>query len=139
MAKSRHKKSEETSANDGRQYNKRLAPKPISTKDKMLPASRTTKSKKDRLYSYGISAMKEKFGSEKEFFQFLLEQATDGKSFNHLKMFMEYTYGKASDSIDDTAKKSNKTAPIINFNVKDVSPQIDNTIDITPDEDTDNA
>ena len=52
---------------------------------------------------------------------------------------MEYTYGKASDSIDNTAKKSNKTAPIINFNVKDVSPQIDNTIDITPDEDTDNA
>ena len=72
MAKSRHKKSEETSANDGRKHNKRLAPKPISTRDKMLTASRTTKSKKDRLYSYGISAMKDKFGSEKEFFQFLL-------------------------------------------------------------------
>ena len=91
------------------------------------------------MYIYGISAMKDKFGSEKEFFQFLLEQATDGKSFNHLKMFMEYTYGKASDSVDDTAKKSTKSAPVINFNVKDIGPQIDNTIDITPNEDTDNS
>ena len=33
---SRHKKSEETSKNDGRKYNKRLAPKPISTTDKTV-------------------------------------------------------------------------------------------------------
>lgn len=43
---SRHKKSEETSKNDGRKYNKRLAPKPISTKDKMIKPARTTKAKK---------------------------------------------------------------------------------------------
>ena len=28
---------------------------------------------------------------------------------------MEYTYGKASDSIDDTAKKVTKNALVINF------------------------
>ena len=40
----------------------------------MLPASRTTKSKKDRLYSYGISAMKEKFGSERSSFSSYLNK-----------------------------------------------------------------
>ena len=34
MAK--HIKSQETSKNDGRKYNKRLAPKPISTTDKQV-------------------------------------------------------------------------------------------------------
>jgi hypothetical protein len=136
MAKSRHKKSEETRATDGRSNNRRLAPKPITAKDKQqLPAARSTPSKKERLQKKGLKAIKEKFGDEQGFFDFILNEATEEGSFNHLKMFMEYTYGKASDSIDDTAKKQTITAPVINF-YGDNAAIKDKIIDITPDEDS---
>ena len=82
---SKHKKSQETSKNDGRKNNKRLAPKPLSSKQKLSVPSRTTKAKKDRVESYAISAMKSEFGSEKDFFVHLAGQAKE--SFNALKLF----------------------------------------------------
>ena len=129
---SRHKKSEETSKNDGRKYNKRLAPKPISTKDKMIKPARTTKAKKDRIASYAVSAMKEVFGSEKDAFIHMAELAK--KNFNQMKLLMEYAYGKPSDSINSDSKKKTKSAPTINFVVNNQKPQIDNTIDIEAEE-----
>jgi len=129
---SRHKKSEETSKNDGRKYNKRLAPKPISTKDKMIKPARTTKAKKDRIASYAVSAMKEVFGSEKDAFIHMAELAK--KNFNQMKLLMEYAYGKPSDSINSDSKKKVKSAPTINFVVNNQKPQIDNTIDIEAEE-----
>ena len=128
-------KSEEIKKNDGRRYNKRLAPKPISAKDKMLPAPRTTKAKSERVAGYGIKAMKEVFGGEKEYFQYLAEMAKKG-NFNAMKLLLEYTYGKASDSIDKDTKVVNKQAPQITFNVTQVPEKLDQAdiIDITPDE-----
>ena len=127
-------KSENIKSTDGRKYNKRLAPKPISTRDKMVAPPKTTKAKKDRIESYAISAMKEEFGSEKEFFKHLAKQAKN--NFNAMKLFMEYAYGKASDSIDSEKRSSNKTAPVINFTYNSNGQTLPEprTIDITEEE-----
>jgi len=129
---SRHKKSEETSKNDGRKYNKRLAPKPISTKDKMVKPARNTKAKKERIASYAVSAMKEVFGSEKDAFKHMAELAKT--NFNQMKLLMEYAYGKPSDSINADSKRKTKSAPTINFVMNNQQPNIDNTIDIDAEE-----
>jgi len=126
-------KSKEIKKNDGRAWNKRLAPKPISTQDKIIAAPKYNKAKKDRIESYAINAMKEEFGSEKEFFKFLAKKAKE--SFSYMKLFMEYGYGKASDSIDTEKRTSGKAAPQITFNVTNQPKEIDNTIDVTPEED----
>jgi|TARA_R100000951_G_scaffold5367_2_gene5897 hypothetical protein len=126
---SKHKKSQETSKNDGRKNNKRLAPKPLSSKQKLSVPSRTTKAKKDRVESYAISAMKSEFGSEKDFFVHLAGQAKE--SFNALKLFMEYAYGKPSDVISNSGRSNSKSAPQITFNV---SSPVEPTIDITPED-----
>lgn len=129
---SRHKKSEETSKHDGRRYNKRLAPKPISTKDKMVKPARTTKAKKERISSYAVSAMKQVFGSEKEAFIHMAELAK--KNFNQMKLLMEYAYGKPSDSINSDTSKKTRNAPTINFVMNNQTPQIEQTIDISEEE-----
>ena len=126
-------KSKEIKRNDGRKYNRRLAPKPISTTDKLIPPAKTTKAKKERIASYAVSAMKEEFGSEKEFFKYLAKEAR--KSYNAMKLFLEYAYGKPSDRIDSDPKGTSKKAPQITFNLNQSPQQLDsNTIDITPDE-----
>ncbi len=131
MAK--HIKSQETSKNDGRKYNKRLAPKPISTTDKQVKPARSTKAKKDRISSFAVSAMKEVFGGEKEAFIHMAELAK--ANFNQMQLLMQYAYGKPSDKIGDEGGKKTKVAPTINFVMNGNStPQIDNTIDITEDE-----
>ena len=128
MAK--HIKSQETSKNDGRKYNKRLAPKPISTTDKQVKPARSTKAKKDRISSFAVSAMKEVFGGEKEAFIHMAELAK--ANFNQMQLLMQYAYGKPSDKIGDDGGKKAKVAPTINFVVNgNTTPQIDNTIDIT--------
>lgn len=128
MAK--HKKSEETSKHDGRQYNKRLAPKPISTTDKHVKPARSTKAKKDRISSFAVGAMKQVFGGEKEAFIHMAELAK--ANFNQMQLLMQYAYGKPSDKIGDDGGKKTKVAPTINFVVNgNTTPQIDNTIDIT--------
>ena len=128
----KHKKSEETSKHDGRKYNKRLAPKPISTKDKMVKPARTTKAKKERIASYAVSAMKEVFGGEKEAFIHMAELAK--KNFNQMQLLMQYAYGKPSDSINSDGNKKTKSAPQINFVVNNSAPEIERIIDITEEE-----
>lgn len=131
---SKHIKSEETKKHDGRKYNKRLAPKPISTKDKLVKPARTTKAKKDRIASYAVSAMKEVFGSEKDAFVHMANLAKS--NFNQMQLLLQYAYGKPSDSIDKSNAKKTKTAPTINFVMNNAPQQLkdNNTIDITEEE-----
>jgi len=121
------KNSEEIKKNDGRKNNKRLAPKPISGRGSVLPA-KTNKAKKQRIASYAVSAMKAEFGSEKAFFTFLAERAR--KSYPHMKLFLEYAYGKPSDNISDTPTKKQNT-PIIQFIGGNNTPVKEEVIDVT--------
>jgi|TARA_R110000787_G_scaffold15296_2_gene47254 hypothetical protein len=130
MARRQPKNSQEIKRTDGRKNNTRLEAKPLSSKDKLLPA-RSNKAKKERISSYAVSAMKEVFGSEKEAFINLAKLGKD--NFNQMKLLLEYAYGKPSDSINDKGGSGNKvSAPIINFFNNPQQPEeIDNTIDIT--------
>lgn len=128
---SRHKKSDETSKNDGRKYNRRLAPKPLSEKKSQILPKRQSKAKKARVQSYAVSAMKGEFGSEKEFFKFLAAQSR--KSLGYMKLFMEYAYGKPSDKIDSGGGAATKLAPQITFNMP-TGTVPEKTIDISEDE-----
>jgi hypothetical protein len=127
-------KSNEIKKNDGRKYNKRLAPKPISSSNKLGPRKRTTKAKKERISSYAINAMKEVFGGEKEAFVHMAELSK--KNFNQMQLLMQYAYGKPSDKIDGGSSTSTKSTPVINFVMNgDVNPQIqEHTIDIDEEE-----
>ncbi len=133
MARARRHKSREIKENDGRKGNKRLPAKPLSTKDKLLPA-KSNSAKRERISSYAVDAMKKVFGSEQEAFEHL---ATLGKNnFNQMKLLMEYAYGKPSDNISDSKATTKITAPVINF----FNPKVDednednNTIDIKENE-----
>ena len=123
MARAKKNNSTEIKRTDGRKNNKRLAPKPISTIKKLSPA-RQNKAKRER--------MKDVFGSEKEAFKHLAELAK--KNFTHMKLLMEYAYGKPSDSINDSAKNNKIQVPVINFfNNKDKDLE-DEVIDVTPED-----
>lgn len=87
---------------DGRKNNGRS--KGEVYKKPKLPRTHTNKAKKERISAYAIHAMKEVFGSEKEAFQELATKAKDG-SFPHMKLFLEYAYGKPEDLVSGEAKK----------------------------------
>lgn len=126
-------KSDNIKKTDGRKNNKRLAPKPISTTNKMVKPARTTKAKKDRVASYAISAMKEVFGSEKDAFIHMAELAKS--NFSQMQLLMQYAYGRPSDKIDSGSNRARQKAPVINFNIgsNDVK-QIEQTFDISHEE-----
>ena len=131
MARARRHKSREIKENDGRKGNKRLPAKPLSTKDKLLPA-KSNSAKRERISSYAVDAMKKVFGSEQEAFEHL---ATLGKNnFNQMKLLMEYAYGKPSDNISDKGTTTKITAPVINFFNPTEEKEDNNTIDIDTNE-----
>ena len=122
--------SSEIKPTDGRKNNSRLEAKPLSTKDKLLPA-KSNNAKKERISSYAVNAMKNVFGSEAEAFENLARLGKD--NFNQMKLLLEYAYGKPSDSISDKRNSVNKiSAPVINF-INQEAPKEYNTIDITND------
>jgi len=127
-------KSKEIKSTDGRKYAKRLAPKPISTKDKQVKAPRSTKAKKDRVASYAISAMKEVFGSEKDAFIHMAELAK--KNFSQMQLLMQYAYGRPNDKVGGESAGRRNSQPVINFNLNSTPEpkQIDNTFDIIHEE-----
>jgi len=131
MARARRHNSKEIKATDGRRNNKRLVAKPLSTKDKLLPAQ-SNSAKKERISSYAVDAMKKVFGSEEEAFEHLAKLGKD--NFNQMKLLMEYAYGKPSDTIKDGKGTTKITAPVINFFNPEVQKEDDNTIDITENE-----
>jgi len=126
----RKKNSSEIKPTDGRKNNSRLQAKPLSTKDKLLPA-KSNDAKKERISAYAVNAMKNVFGSEAEAFENLARLGKD--NFNQMKLLLEYAYGKPSDSISDKGNSVNKiSAPVINF-INQNAPTEDDTIDITND------
>ena len=131
MGRAKRNNSKEIRTTDGRKNNKRLVAKPLSTKDKLLPA-KSNSAKKERISSYAVDAMKKVFGSEEQAFEHLAKLGKD--NFNQMKLLMEYAYGKPSDSIKDGANTTKITAPVINFFKPEQPKEDDNTIDITTDE-----
>ena len=131
MSRAKKNRSQEIKRTDGRKNNKRLEPKPISTIKKLAPA-RQNKAKRDRISSYATNAMKEVFGSEKEAFKHLAELGK--KNFTHMKLLMEYAYGKPSDSINDNNNSKKVQVPVINFFNNKESKIQDDVIDITPED-----
>ena len=131
MSRAKKNRSQEIKRTDGRKNNKRLEPKPISTIKKLVPA-RQNKAKRDRISSYATNAMKEVFGSEKEAFKHLAELGK--KNFTHMKLLMEYAYGKPSDSINDSNNSKKVQVPVINFFNNKESKIQDDVIDITPED-----
>ena len=133
MARAKRNNSTEIKKTDGRKNNRRLVAKPLSTKDKLLPA-KSNSAKKERVASYAVDAMKKVFGSEAKACEHVAELGKD--NFNQMKLLMEYAYGKPSDSIKDSKGTTKITAPVINF----FNPQQeeikkdDNIIDIETDE-----
>ena len=108
---------------DGRKNNGRQPGTKIKKAPKLTPA-KLNKAKRDRIKLYSVNAIRQEFGSEEEFFMHLAKESR--KSYNHLKLLMEYGYGKPEDAHSAPPQKN---APIINFYG---APQIqqDNTIDI---------
>ena len=131
MARAKRHNSKEIKPTDGRRNNKRLVAKPLSTKDKLLPAQ-SNSAKKERISSYAVDAMKKVFGSEEEAFEHLAKLGKD--NFNQMKLLMEYAYGKPSDSIKDGKNTTKITAPVINFFNPETPKEDNNTIDIETDE-----
>ena len=126
-------------SNDGRKNNGR---KKGETYKHLKPAAATpsalNQAKKDRIQLSALNAIVKEYGSEQDFWNFVASQSKD--SFPHLKMLMEYKYGKPEDQI------YNQEKPKVNINIKNLFtgnqelPEADETIDIPfeEDEDTDN-
>lgn len=63
-------------------------------------AGRKKKADEDRIKTLSINALSDVFGSEEEAFNHIATQAKE--SFPHLKLLMEYGYGKPKESMDVT-------------------------------------
>lgn len=126
MAK--REKSDNIRSTDGRKNNKRLPPKvqldgPVTSK----PA-RINEAKKKQISNYAVNAMKKVFGSEQEAMETLAEFGKKG-SLGHMKLLMEYGFGKPNEMNDNGGGKKN-VSPVINF--YNNAPQLEdnNIIDI---------
>jgi len=97
---------------DGRKNNGRS--KGETYKKSTTPKVYTNKAKKERITAYAVNAMKDIFGSEKEAFQDLAEKAKEG-SFPHMKLFLEYAYGKPEDLVASDDKGRGQT-----FNIQNI-------------------
>jgi len=92
----------------------------------------SNKAKKDRITAQANSGIREVYGSEAEFWKFVAEQSKD--SFNHLKFLSEYAFGKPGDNIGSSVN-TKTDVPIINFFAGTQNDKLEDTIDITPEED----
>ena len=111
MAK--RKKSNEITDNDGRKTNKRLPPKVQLNGSPTSKPARVNNAKKAAISRYSINAMKDVFGSEQDAMRSLAQFAKEG-SLGHMKLLLEYGFGKPED-IDRGGGQAKITAPVINF------------------------
>lgn len=119
--------------NDGRTNNHRRDRVKMIKADPSLPAARSTPAKKSRAKKLSNKAIKNIFGSEDGIWDKLAEQALSG-NMKAMEMLLQYQYGKAGESQAQAPTK--KQAPIIQFvNPLQQPAQVDNTIDITHEED----
>jgi hypothetical protein len=109
----RRKKSNEITENDGRKGNKRLPPKVQLDGSPTSKPARINSAKKAAVSRYSVNAMKEVFGSEQEALKSLAQFAKEG-SLGHMKLLLEYGFGKPED-IERGGGGTKITAPVINF------------------------
>lgn len=109
----RRKKSNEITENDGRKGNKRLPPKVQLDGSPTSKPARINNAKKAAVSRYSVNAMKEVFGSEQEALKSLAQFAKEG-SLGHMKLLLEYGFGKPED-IERGSGGTKITAPVINF------------------------
>tara|TARA_R100000654_G_scaffold1807_2_gene6633 strand:+ start:4357 stop:4767 length:411 start_codon:yes stop_codon:yes gene_type:complete len=118
--------------NDGRKNNGRKKGDTNLKKATATP-SYLNEAKRKRIGIYALNAMNKVFGSEEEAWQELARQAKD--SFAHLKLLFEYKYGRPTENIDYTSGGEKLNIPITNiFAGTQKPPEIENTIDITPED-----
>ena len=130
MAK--RKKSDEIRSTDGRKYNKRLPSKVKLKGNETTKPATMNQVKKDRVGKFAINAIKKAYGSEAGAMEKLAELSAD--SFQHMKLLLEYAYGKAGENIQEQAPRRSN-APIINFfNTELPEPAQEDTIDIDAEE-----
>lgn len=83
--------------------------KPRTTSTPRKKSGRPTKAEEFRTFELGKAAMVKKFKSEAGFWAFIAEQSTE--SYAHLKLLVEYTYGKAPSEINVTGNVDTFTVP----------------------------
>lgn len=64
----------------------------------MSKPGRKSKAEELKAYEHGRKAILSAYGSEDAFWAMIAEKATE--SFQHLKLLMEYTYGRSPQSIE---------------------------------------
>ena len=80
-------------------------------------AGRKSKAEELKVSVYATNAIKEEYGSIEGFWEFLASQSRESK--DHLKMLVEYAFGKAPDKVDVTSDGDKITG--INFVVRNGS------------------
>lgn len=70
------------------------------TGGKRKGAGRKSKADEDRIRTLSINALASVYGSEVKAFTYIAKQSKE--SFPHLKLIMEYAYGKPKEQIDLT-------------------------------------
>lgn len=80
-------------------------------------AGRKSKAEELKVSAYATDAIKAEYGSIEAFWEFLAGQSRESK--DHLKMLVEYAFGKAPDKVDVTSDGDKITG--INFVVKNAS------------------
>lgn len=106
-----NKPREDKSKPDGRSTNGRKPGTVVRKQPKMTPA-KMNKAKKNRLSVYSVNSIIHEFGSEEEFTNFLAKEARG--SFNHLKLLMDYAYGKPEDQNRQVDRKQTPTIVFVN-------------------------
>lgn len=109
----RRPKSKEITDNDARRHNKRLPPKVQLDGSPTVYPAQTNQAKKAAVSRYSVKAMKDVFGSEQEALKSLAQFAKEG-SLGHMKLLLEYGFGKPED-IERGSGTTKITAPVINF------------------------
>jgi hypothetical protein len=124
-------KSDNIKSTDGRKNNKRLPPKVQLNEMPTSKPPRINDAKKKQISNYAVNAMNKVFGSQQEAMETLAKYGKDG-SLGHMKLLMEYAFGKPNEMNDNAGGKKAIT-PVINFYN---TPQIEEkTIDIDHEED----
>jgi len=80
-------------------------------------AGRKPKAEELKLIEFGISAIKEVYGSVEEYWKHIAKKSKD--SYPHLKLLQEYIYGKPKERVDITTNEESLNIPIIKFGGQD--------------------
>lgn len=78
---------------------------------KRANAGRKSKADEERIKGLSINAMKSIFGSEEKAFEHIAKLAKD--SFPHLRLLMEYAYGKPTNSMNLGFEENSNEKPVI--------------------------